>query len=203
MIAKVGVPEDQEPPRIVSPNVAVALTHTALAPVIVPTLGNALMVSIVVVKAVPQLLINAYEIIEKPAATPVITPLLFIVAILGELELQVPPTAALLKLAIAPVHTLADPEIILGIGNVCTFKLKVAAAIPQLLPTVYEIKDMPSEIPLTTPPVEIVAIPVASELHDPPTVMSFKVEVDPAQRVAVPEILSTNGSGLIVIVFMA
>ena len=60
---------------------------------------------------VPQLLATAYEIVAVPVATPVTTPLLFTVAALVLLLLQVPPPVASVSVVVLPAHTVADPLI--------------------------------------------------------------------------------------------
>ena len=53
-----GVDEDHEPPVIASASVVVAVGHTVAVPVMVPALGNGSTVTVVKMKAVPQLLVT-------------------------------------------------------------------------------------------------------------------------------------------------
>jgi hypothetical protein len=85
--------------------------HTAEeAPLIVPALAAAFIVSAFVAEAEPQLLVTVYFTVTVPAVEPVTTPRVVIVAEPVPLTIdQVPPEVASVNVVDAPTHTLAAP----------------------------------------------------------------------------------------------
>ena len=57
----------------------------------------------------------------------------------------------------------------------------------------------PAEIPVTTPPLLIVAMPGEAEAHVPPVVASVSVVVPPMHSVVAPPIEATDDNALTVI----
>ena len=57
---------------------------------------------------------------------------------------------------------------------------------------------VPADIPLTTPDILTLAIPVLLLLHTPPLAASLNVVVDPAHTVAVPLMIPATGGRLTV-----
>ena len=62
----------------------------------------------------------------------------------------------------------------------------------QPLPVVYVIEAVPPAMPVTSPAADIVAMPVAPELHVPPVTTSCSAEVPPMHTVGVP-VIAGNG----------
>ena len=117
--------------------------------------------------------------------------------------LHAPPMAASVKAVFAPAQTTAIPVTVPALGDVLTVTTCVAAAVPQLLLTVYDIVVLPARIPLTTP----VALTVPTEgvtlLQIPPAAASVKAVFAPAQTRAVPVIVPGLGNGFTVTTFDA
>jgi len=164
----------QAPPIAALVSAVADPAQTVAVPAMVPALGSGLTVTTVVETALPQLLLAVNDIVAVPEATPVTTPLVFTVAVAGEDELHEPsPTeAARVSVTVVPAHIGDVPLIAPAMGNGLTVIVRVAFAVPQLLVTVYVILALPWAIPVTTPVVLTVAIPVALELHTPPVAAS-------------------------------
>ncbi len=73
---------------------------------------------------------------DVPAVMPVTMPLVPIVAIDVDTELQTPPPAALLKVVVLPSHTVAVPVIAPALVAALTVTMLVAATEPQPFVTV-------------------------------------------------------------------
>jgi hypothetical protein len=96
---------------------------------------SAFTVTVLVATAVPQPLETVYDITAVPAATPVTTPELLIVAIPVEPELQVPPLTALLSVVVPAMLTVDVPVMVPADGAALTVTIFVAVAVPQPLET--------------------------------------------------------------------
>jgi hypothetical protein len=70
----------------------------------------------------------------------------------------------------------------------------VAALLPQLLLTVYEINDVPADKPVTKPVLFIVATDTVTLLQVPPPVTLDSAEDAPLQILIVPVMDSTEGT---------
>jgi hypothetical protein len=117
--------------------------------------------------------------------------------------LHVPPASPVASLNTIEYvgHTVIVPAIAPGLGKGLTVTLTVAAAIPQLLVTVYEIVVVPAAMPVTTPDeIPIAAVDgftdVQTPLASPPELLSVVVVV--GQTTAVPVIVPALGNGLTV-----
>jgi hypothetical protein len=141
--------------------------------------------------------------VTLPAATPVTTPVLDIVAFVSSLELHVPPAVALLNVVVEPAHTVVVPVIPATVGLGLTVTVTVELLVqPAAFVTVYVTVVLPAATPVTTPELFIVAF-VGSLLDQvPPLVALDKVVVLPAQTFVVPVIGPTVGAALTVISFV-
>jgi hypothetical protein len=72
----------------------------------------------------------------------------------------------------------------------------VAATLPQLFVTVYDIVTVPAAIPLTSPELFTVATSEFDEDHVPPAVVLLNVIVAPAFTEAAPVMVPAEGNGL-------
>jgi hypothetical protein len=174
-------------------------------PAITPAFGNALTDTTIVAAIVPQLLVTVYDMVVVPAAIaatiPVVEP---IVATAVFTDVQTPPLVALLKVVLPEGHTVAVPVIVPAFGEGLTVTTIVAAAVPQLLVTEYDIVVVPAVTPVTIPEDEpIVAIAGVTEDHTPPVVALLNVVVLVGQTVAVPVIVPAAGSALTDTIFAA
>jgi hypothetical protein len=106
------------------------------APVIVPADGVVLTVIVASAFAVPQPLVTVYDIIDVPAATPVTTPPVVMVALAVFELLHVPPATPSVSAVVEPSHTVVAPEIVPAFGTGLTVHILIAEAVPQLLFTV-------------------------------------------------------------------
>ena len=86
--------------------------------------------------AVPQPLITLYVIITAPAAIPVTTPSLLMVATDAVPLIQLPPVPVELSVIVVPVHKADAPLMVPATGSGLTDTALVAVAAPQLLLTV-------------------------------------------------------------------
>ena len=114
-----------------------------------------------------------------PVTIPVPAP---IVATPVLLLLQLPPTDGLVRVIVAPWHTLAIPDMGAGIPETVI----VAVAI-QPVANVYVIVAVPADTPVTTPvdePIEAIAVLLLLQL--PPPLPSLKVVVAKRNTVMVP-----------------
>lgn len=120
--------------------------------------------------------------IGMPAATPVTTPVPEITVARAVLLLvHAPPEGVLLSVVVVVVQTVAVPVIAEGVmftvnGN----------ATPQPAAEVYDMFNVPLEMPVTTPDVLIVPNAVLVLLQVPPGVASARVTVDPTQTLDAP-----------------
>ena len=163
--------------------VTVLPTHTVEVPVIV---GNAFTVTVSVML---QPLSFVYVIVVVPAATPVTTPLLVIVATDASLDAHGVLPAGVpdpVRVTVLPTHTVEVPVIV---GNAFTVTVSVML---QPLSFVYVIVVVPAATPVTTPLLVIVATDASLDAHgvlpagvpDP-----VRVTVLPTHTVEVPVIV--------------
>src|SRR5438552_391935 len=112
--------------------------------------------------------------VATPAATPVTMPVEApTVAVPVALLLQVPPLMASVRVMVAPVHTVEEPEIADGADTTVTVILVL-----QPVGNVYTMELVPGETPVTIPEEEpTVATPVAVLVQVPPAVASVSVVV--------------------------
>jgi len=179
------------PPVVALVRVIAASLHTVPEPLIVVTVGSVPMVMTALAVALPQLVVTVYLMVSSPGTTPVTTPPALMVA-LPLLALHTPPEVALLKVMVAPVHTVIAPVIALTVGGPMIVIVFVAVAVPQLLLTVYTAVSSPAVTPLTIPVAPMVAL-LFVMLHTPPTVAFARVMVPPAHTLPGPLIVSTVG----------
>ena len=94
-----------------------------------------------------------------------------------------PPAVASVSVVVKPLHTDKLPKIAVG----CVFT--VTTVVTAQVPIVYDIVDVPTFPPVTTPPLVIVATVVVTLLHVPPPVASVKFNENVWQiEVVLPEI---------------
>jgi len=92
-------------------------THTGLTPVIVPNIGSALIVTLVVVKLEqPSTFVTEYVTTDVPAAEPVNTPVKDPIVAFALLIVHVPPPNELDKFKVEPTHTGLTPVMVPSIG---------------------------------------------------------------------------------------
>ena len=117
-----------------------------------------------------------------PGVTPVTVPLMEPTVATDVLALlHVPPVETSLSVILEPAATVKIPESGAGVG------LTVNTIVALLVPSEYEIIQVPAVTPVTTPVEEpTVAIPVLLLLQLPPEVVSDKVLVEPTQTLAIP-----------------
>src|SRR3954464_13489101 len=103
--------------------------------------------------------------VTVPAPAPATTPEVPTVATAGLLLLHTPPPVASARAVVEPTQTTRVPVMGAGLGMGSTVTSTVVAALPQLLVTVYEITEVPTETPLTTPAVPTAATEGVALLH--------------------------------------
>ncbi len=207
-VPTVATPVDTElhtpGPPVRSVRLVVAMGHTTSVPVMLPATGEGLIVTTTVAAAVPQLVTTVYDMVEVPAEIPVTTPVALTVATPVDTELHVPPPVASVRFVVVVGQAVRPPVIVPAVGVAVTVTTTVAAAVPQLLVTVYDMVDVPGIIPVTTPVALTVATPVETELHTPPAARSVSAVVPPAgQTVSPPVIAPAFGAGLTVTIAVA
>ena len=185
-VVAAGVPE---PVRVI-----VALSHTAVGPVIV---GWAFTVTVTVALH-PLLLV--YVMVVVPAPTPVTTPALLMVATAVLEEVQGVVAAGVpdpFRVMVAPIHTAVGPVIV---GLALTV-IVVVVEHPLLLVKV--IVTVPAATPVTTPALLTVAMPVLEEAQGFTAAgvpEPDKLIVDPTQTGAAPEMTGTTFTVMVVVV---
>jgi hypothetical protein len=98
-----------------------------------------------------------------------------------------------------PAQTVDEPVILETEGVVNTVSVAKAILVqPKPLVTLYNIDEVPAEIPVTTPVALMVATDVLLLNHVPPLVALESVVVAPIHSWVVPVIALTDGAGLIV-----
>lgn len=112
-----------------------------------------------------------------------------------------PPVVVLVSVVLLPAHMVVMPFIVPGTaGSGFTVIVAVTELVPQLLPMVYAITEVPLAMPDTCPVAFTVATDVLLLLHTPPAIASVRFVLLPAHIVVgVPVIGAGNaGSGFIV-----
>ena len=134
-----------------------------------------------------------------PAATPVTSPVVLTVAIVGSVALHVPPAAPSVSVVVTPAQIVVVPVIAPADGSAFTVFIIVAVLLQPVLPSVivYPIVAVPAAMPVTTPPATV-AVPGALLLQVPPVAASVSVVVEPAHSLAVPVIGATAGPASVV-----
>jgi hypothetical protein len=97
---------------------------------------------------------------------------------------------------------MAVPVIAPATGNGLTVTIWVAAVVPQVFVTEYNIVAVPVDTPPTVPPIAV-AMPVLALLHTPPVAPSVNEVVDPAHTIAVPVIVPADDVPLTVTTWVA
>ena len=187
-----------DPPGETFVSAVVAPAQTSAIPDIAPMTGLEFTVTTLVAAFAPQLLVEVYDIVVVPVDKPVTTPEVLTVPTAGLVLLHAPPPAALVSAVLAPTHTIAVPVIVPASGRGLTVATCVAAAVPQLLFTVYDIVVVPADKPVTTP--EVLTEPTAglALLHSPPPAALVSDVLAPTHTIAVPAIVPASGIGLTV-----
>lgn len=186
------------PPVTGSARVVVDPSHTAPAPVIVPACGSGFTVTAIEAYALPQTLLTVYEISVVPALAPPTVPP-DTVAINGSRLLHVPPGAGSVKTIVDVSHTVVvGPLITPATGWGFTVKGNVAADVPQVFVTVYEMVVAPPATPVTMPPLVIVAALVLVLDQVPLPAASARDVVSPSHTLDAPVIEPAFGSGFTV-----
>jgi hypothetical protein len=124
--------------------------------------------------------------VTEPAATPVITPEAFTVAVPGALLTHVPPEEGL-RLAVLPTHT-PEGEVSIGRARTCTGLVVLEQPVVEL---VYVKVTLPAATPVMTPALVTVAIPVLLLTQVPP-VVGERVPVDPTQMEGTAETIGAE-----------
>ena len=133
--------------------------------------------------------------VAVPTLLPLATPPEVIEPIAGEVLVQTPPVVVVDSVVVAPTQTVVVPAIADGVaGGSVMVTVVVAALLPQLLLTVYEINDVPADKPVTKPVLLIVATDAVTLLHVPPPVTLDNVDEAPLQIFIVPVIGNTVGT---------
>ena len=117
----------------------------------------------------------------------------------GFVLLHVPPELPVDDRAVvAPTQTLAVPVTDPAEAIALTVITEVAAAVPQLFVTVYEIVVVPAATPVNRPPVPTVAAEVFVLLHTPLLTASERVIEAVPQTVEAPLMLPAEGTTMTV-----
>jgi hypothetical protein len=83
---------------------------------------------------------------------------------------------------------------VIAVSNTAfTVTILVAATLPQLFVTVYDIVTVPAAIPVTSPELFTVATSEFDEDHVPPAVVLLNVMVAPAFTEEAPDIVPASG----------
>ena len=118
--------------------------------------------------------------------------------------LHVPPPAASFNNDVAAGQALSEPVILPALGNRFTVTIAVAAAVPQLLITVYEIIEVQVVAPVTRPDVELtVATPLLTLLQVPNPTPSLSNVAVAGHILSEPVITPAFGVGLTVTTTLA
>ena len=114
------------------------------------------------------------------------------------LLVHAPPVDVVLNVIVAPAQTVVSPEIIPANGSGLTVTTCVAAAVPQLLVTEYDMVVVLAATPLTIPDVPTIAIASLALVHEPPAMVLPNEVVLPTQTDAIPVIEPATGKGFTV-----
>ena len=157
-----------------------------------PLIASGAAFTVTTTEVVPPVELN--EINAVPALIPVTTPVEAPTVATPELELLQVPVLESVRVDVVPTHNVVAPEI--PETAVKTVIVLLAAAVPQLLVTVYIMVSTPAATPVTTPVVAIVAFAFAA-LQVPPETPSLRVIVAPIATEEEPVMVPGLGNGLI------
>jgi len=132
-----------------------------------------------------------------PEARPFTAPVEPTVAVAGTLLLHVPPVVVSLSDVLPFTQIRGVP--VIGAGISITLINAVAATVPQLLVTVYDMVAVPGAIPCTTPD-DTVPTAALVLLHEPAPVASVRAVLLPRQTEDEPLMLPASGDGFTVTV---
>ena len=138
--------------------------------------------------------------VDVPFAMPVTKPVPLTLATPGVTELHTPPAEPVRSVnAVVSVGQMVSPPVMLpAFGEGFTVTIAVAATVPQLLVTVYDIVDVPAATPVTSPVPPTVAIPGLTLLQIPPPAASVKFVVVVGHTIKPPVIAPATGAGFTV-----
>lgn len=139
-----------------------------------------------------------YFIVSSPVVTPSTTPVVDIKPS-PFVAVHKPPLTESVRVMLLPVHTDEGPVTVPAFGNGLTVIKNDAAALPQMLVTVYIMLSVPAETPDTIPDVPTVAMPAVTLLQVPPDNVSVSVIALSAHTVCRPVIAPATGNGFTVI----
>ena len=195
-VAMVGEPDVHVPPPPLDGSLRVieVAGQTTLAPSIVPALGAAFTLIVLVADAVPHILVTAYTIVAVPRVLPVTIPVALMDATAGDRELHMPPGTASLNNVESPAHTIMAPVITPANGAGLTVTTAVAYAAPHRFVTAYDIVVVPAATPTTFPTTSTVAIHGLELVHTPPGVPLISVVEVVGHTVKVPAIVPAVGN---------
>ena len=132
---------------------------------------------------------------SMPVPVAATIPTLSIEAIEGLDKLQTPPVAVSVKVREEPAHRVSVLAVMMPDTGWGSTKMALwAMPDPQALVTVKITVSKPPAIPESTPPVDIVALPLLVP-QVPPDAESNSVVLEPAQTVSKPIIAPTVGKG--------
>lgn len=114
-----------------------------------------------------------------PAVTPVMVPLVLIVATDGVLLLQVPPVVVLLTVVVCPTHTCSVPAIAAGSGFTVTVAVRIHPVPSEYVIVAVAAVVLPVSTPLTVPIPSTVATVVLLLAQVPPAVVVLSDVVAP------------------------
>jgi hypothetical protein len=135
LIVEVPLAALQVPPGIVPDRDMVAPTQTVSGPVILPAVGNALIVTIRVADATPHTLLTVYVMVSNPGNTPVTTPLILPTVALVLLLLHTPPGTEAESVMRPETQTDVGPVIVPALDNGLTVTANEATDVPHALVT--------------------------------------------------------------------
>jgi len=160
-------------------------------PLTVPAFGAVVTVTVLVAVTFehPPVPVTVYVIVDVPATTGVITPVVeFTVAIVVALEVHDPPVFPFeLNVVVLLVHNAWFPLIVpaFGAAVIVTSLIAVAFKQPPVPVTVYVIVSIPAATPVTNPDEALtVAIDNGLEVHTPPELPLLLKEVVPLEHIA-------------------
>lgn len=131
-----------------------------------------------------------------PADLPVIAPVVVLMLATDVSEIDhTPPVVDAVGVMLEPKHIGASPEIVAALGGADTVNAAVAAAMPQLPVTAYEIVVVPALRAVTVPVALTTAIEVSLDDQTPPVTESASTEVPPMHTLVTPVMRPVAGSG--------
>lgn len=109
-----------------------------------------------------------------------------------------PPVVVAVQVAVDAAQRNDVPEIVCGTGAIIVI-ICVAVLIQPPIVTEYVINEVPAAIPDTTPDVFIVAIEGFELVQEPPFDVPVKVDVSPAHKLTLPDIVCGIGSDIVIV----